>query len=104
MPIGIYVEFEALPGRFDGLIEKLREEGEICMRQDDGCLRMELATPQAPDGRVLLIELWRDRAALQAHKDRPGHSHAWQSDYVASKRVTVCDVIDSPGAPAALRG
>lgn len=103
MPIGIYIEFEALPGRLEGLIAKLREEGETCMRVDDGCLRMELATPQAPDNRVMLMELWRDRAALQAHKDRPDHSHAWQSDFVASKRVAVCDVIASPGAPQALR-
>jgi len=44
-----------------------------------------------------------DRAALKAHQDRRGHSHAWQSNYVAPKRVALCDVIASPGPLQALR-
>lgn len=99
MPIGVYIEFEAQPGRFDGLMERLREESEYCMRHDEGCLRMELALPQKPDGRIMLIELWRDEAAIELHRNQPGHSHDWQKDYVANKRVAVCNVVASPAAP-----
>ncbi|MGB3068853.1 MAG: putative quinol monooxygenase [Ottowia sp.] len=101
MPIGVYIEFEALPGRFDGLMQRLREESEHCMRHDEGCLRMELAVPQKPDGRIMLIELWRDEAAIELHRNQPGHSHDWQKDYIASKRVAVCNVVASPAAPEA---
>lgn len=101
MPIGVYIEFEALPGRFDGLMQRLREESEHCMRHDEGCLRMELAVPQKPDGRIMLIELWRDEAAIELHRNQPGHSHDWQKDYIASKHVAVCNVVASPAAPEA---
>ena len=96
MAIGVYIEFEALPGRFDDLLKRLREESEHCMRHDDGCLRMEIAVPRQPDGRVLLIELWRDQAAIELHQNQPGHSHEWQKAFIAGKRVVVCDVVASP--------
>ncbi|MGD9945562.1 MAG: antibiotic biosynthesis monooxygenase family protein [Burkholderiaceae bacterium] len=96
MPIGIYIEYTPHPHCYDELVRRLREEGETCMREDEGCLRMELATPQKADGRVLLIELWRDRAAIEAHQNKPGHTHAWQDALLQDKRVVVCDVIASP--------
>jgi quinol monooxygenase YgiN len=47
----------------------------------------------AADGsaRVLLSELWRDRQAIEAHRAKPGHSHAWQDALIRAKRVTVCE-------------
>ena len=97
MPLGIYIEYTPRDGCRDTLLAKLREEAESCVRDDDGCLRMEVAVPEKEgDSRVLLIELWRDRAALDAHSARPGHSHAWQEPLVESKRVSVCTVVASP--------
>lgn len=94
--IGIYIEYDPLPGQLEGLVRRLRTESEVCMRDDDGCLRMELSLPVARDGRVFLSELWRDQAAIDAHKQRPTHSHAWEKEFVASKRVHIVDVIASP--------
>lgn len=100
MALGIYIEYMPRDGCRDTLLRRLREEAERCMRGDDGCLRMEVAVPQkAEDQRIFLIELWRDRTALDAHGAKPGHSHAWQEPLVESKRVSVCDVVASPGAP-----
>jgi quinol monooxygenase YgiN len=97
MSLGIYIEYTPRPGCRETLLGKLREEAESCVRDDDGCLRMEVAVPEkGDDPKVLLIELWRDRAALDAHSARPGHSHAWQEPLVESKRVSVCTVIASP--------
>lgn len=101
MTIAIYIEFTPRPGQRDVLIERLRHEARECIARDDGCLRMELALPQtADDARVWLIELWRDRAAIDAHGARPGHSHAWQQPLVEHKVVSVCTVLESP-QPAA---
>jgi len=97
MPLGIYIEYTPRDGCRDTLLARLREEAESCVRDDDGWLRMEVAVPEKDgDPRVLLIELWRDRAALDAHSARPGHSHAWQEPLVESKRVSVCTVVASP--------
>jgi len=99
MALGIYIEYMPRAGCRDTLLSRLREEAERCRRDDEGCLRMEVAVPQkVDDQRIFLIELWRDRAALDAHSSKPGHSHAWQESLVESKRVSVCDVLASPGA------
>lgn len=94
-PIGIYIEYRPHPHKFDEFLELLRQESEETMR-DDGCLRMEVALPEKPDGRVFLIELWRDEAAIEAHRSKPGHSHAWQDPLVVEKRVARCRVDFSP--------
>lgn len=97
MALGIYIEYTPRPGCRETLLARLREEAETCVREDDGCLRMEVAVPEkGDDPRVLLIELWRDRAALDAHGGKPGHSHAWQEPLVEAKRVSVCTVVASP--------
>lgn len=94
--IAIYIEYEPLPGCLPELQARMAHECEECIREDDGCLRMELSQPEPPDGRLLLAELWRDQAALDAHKNKPGHSHEWQKALVAAKRVSRCRVIVSP--------
>lgn len=96
MPIGIYIEYEAQPDCFDDMLRYLRRETEECMRDDDGCLRMELAMPDNAPGRLVLSELWRDRESIERHRNKPGHSHDWQQALVANKRVLVCSVIASP--------
>lgn len=97
MALGIYIEYTPRAGCRSALLERLREEAEACVSEDDGCLRMEVAVPEkASDERVLLIELWRDRAALNAHSAKPGHSHAWQEPLVESKQVSVCTIVASP--------
>lgn len=98
-PIGIYMEYRPHAGAFDEFLRLLRQEAEETLR-DDGCLRMEIAQPETPDGRVFLIELWRDAAAIEAHRMKPGHSHAWQEPLIAEKRVARCRVDVSPSPKA----
>lgn len=94
-PIGIYIEYRPFPEHFEMFMTLMRREAEETMA-DDGCLRMEIAQPSPPDGRVFLIELWRDDGAIKAHASKPGHSHAWQDGLVAEKRVSRCEVDYSP--------
>ncbi|MBM3524149.1 MAG: antibiotic biosynthesis monooxygenase [Alphaproteobacteria bacterium] len=90
-PIAILIEFRARPERASELVERLRADATETLR-DDGCLRMEVLLDRAPDGCVWLSELWRDRAAIDAHRTKPGHSHAWQEPLIEGKRVVVCDL------------
>lgn len=97
--ITIYIEFEAKPGCMERLVARLRKESHVCIEQDDGCMRMELGIPAGSSDRVVLSELWRDRASVEVHKQRPTHSHAWEQELVATKRVVIYDVIESPVKP-----
>ena len=89
--MAIIIEFEVKPacrGEFEAALQ--RDAAETL--RDDGCMRMEILHPRGASDRVVLSELWRDDAAIAAHRTKPGHSHAWQDPFIQSKRVTVCEV------------
>ncbi|RPI43982.1 MAG: antibiotic biosynthesis monooxygenase [Betaproteobacteria bacterium] len=90
--IAIIVEFDPHPGRRAEFLEKLECDARETLR-DDGCLRMEVLRACDDSGRIVLSELWRDRAAIEAHRCKPGHSHAWQEPLLRSKRVLVCETV-----------
>jgi quinol monooxygenase YgiN len=89
--IAILIEFDVKPERraeFEQLLGRdVRET-----LGDAGCLRMEILLPRTADNRIVLSELWRDQQSIEAHRNKPGHSHAWQEPLISGKRVTVCDV------------
>ena len=60
---------------------------------DDGCHRMEVLQVRRQPNHIVLSELWRDDAAIEAHRNKPGHSHAWQEPLIVSKRVISATVI-----------
>jgi quinol monooxygenase YgiN len=95
--IAILIEFEPHPQHAHEFLAALQLDAAQTL-QDDGCLRMEVLRVRDGAGRIVLSELWRDQAAIDAHRNRPGHSHEWQIPLVKSKRVTICDAPD-PDAP-----
>lgn len=89
--IAILIEFDVKPESRAEFERLLRRDARATL-QDAGCLRMEVLLPRADDQRVVLSELWRDQQSLEGHRNKPGHSHAWQETLIHAKRVTVCDV------------
>jgi quinol monooxygenase YgiN len=85
----ILVEFDPLPEQRADFLNRLREDARETLG-DDGCLRMEILLACDGSDRVVLSELWRDQAAVEAHRAKPGHSHAWQAPLLRSKRVIAC--------------
>jgi quinol monooxygenase YgiN len=84
--LAIIVEFEAKPECVEAFEAKLRADAAETLR-DDGCFRMEVLNVRGQPGCFVLSELWRDDAAIEAHRNKPGHSHAWQEPWLVSKRV-----------------
>lgn len=99
--IAIFVEFEPHPEHAAEFLETLKRDAAETLR-DDGCLRMEVLAVRNGDGKILLSELWRDHTAIEAHRNKPGHSHAWQDRLIRSKRVTICDTLDDDEAARSL--
>ena len=89
--IAILIEFDVKPDCREEFLQKLRSDARETLG-DAGCLRMEVLLPQSGN-RVLLSELWCDRQAIENHRNKPGHSHAWQEALISAKRVTACDVV-----------
>jgi quinol monooxygenase YgiN len=93
--IAILIEFDVKPECRAEFEQALRQDARATLN-DAGCLRMEVLLPRPVDeaggGRIVLSELWRDQQAIEDHRSKPGHSHAWQEPLIHGKRVTVCDV------------
>ncbi len=92
--IAIIVEYEVRPGCLDEQERRLLATAQQCLAED-GCLRMEVFRPIGQDNNLVLSELWRDEAALQAHRSQPGHAeqHEHQDELCAGKRVLRGDLI-----------
>lgn len=91
--IAILIEFDVRPHcrvEFERLLRRDTQE----TLGDAGCLRMEILLPKTDDNRIVLSELWQDQQSIEAHRSKPGHSHAWQEPLISGKRVTVCDVVE----------
>ena len=94
--IAIIIEFRIAPGTRALFLERLRENCEETLR-DDGCLRMEVSEPVGGDGGTFyLTERWRDQAAIESHRARPGHdeSHARIDELILEKKVAKCRVVN----------
>jgi quinol monooxygenase YgiN len=92
--IAIIIELEPHPQHREELMRRLQADARETLT-DDGCLRMEVLHVSDGSGRLVLSELWRDRAAIEAHRAKPGHSHAWQDRLLRSKRTLVCETAEA---------
>lgn len=90
--IAIIVEYEAKP-EFRAALEDIVRRNAAETLDDAGCLRMEVLIPRGAVDRILLNELWRDKQAIDDHRNQPGHDagHRRYEHMIAAKRVLVCD-------------
>ncbi len=86
--IAIIVEYDVKPGFQAEMLKRLEEISTQCL-SEDGCSRMEIFAPQGMEHTLVLSELWRDPASLEAHRNQPGHEqqHAVIDDLCLGKRV-----------------
>ena len=82
----IAVLFEAVPGQGEALEEALLRQAENSLREEDGCLRFDVARDPATEGRFFLYEIYEDEAAFDAHGKTP---------YYKSFREKIADMIAS---------
>src|SRR5271167_3050851 len=66
----IVVEFEVKPEHRDAFVELMKNHTRLS-RTEDGCQQFDVLLPQNDLSRVLLIEAWRDQAALDVHAKVP---------------------------------
>jgi autoinducer 2-degrading protein len=74
--ISIIVEYELLPGSDEDFAAMLKDHARRSLLEEDGCLRFDVLKPVgddgAPvDGRMLVSEIYVDRAAVDVHMANP---------------------------------
>ncbi|WP_138757243.1 putative quinol monooxygenase [Modestobacter altitudinis] len=86
----------ATPGRRDELIAAARAIAAVT-RSDRGCLSYDFAADLDDPDRVLGVEVWADRAALDEHM---GHDHSREFLAAVPGMVTGEPVMAFHGVPA----
>ncbi|HEX9585352.1 MAG TPA: putative quinol monooxygenase [Gammaproteobacteria bacterium] len=84
--IALVVELEIDSRHFDEFVEIVTAHGENSRNIEEGCLRFEVLKPREGDNKIILVEVYADDAALDAH---------WNSAHMAKYREQVSGLIVS---------
>ena len=60
-------ELEIDPAQTEAFVAALREVGQASVRSEEGCLALYAVAEKQDPGRVRVFEIYRDRAAYEAH-------------------------------------
>ena len=91
----ILVDFRLKPGSRDAFRRLIDENARISVREEPGCRRFDVLEPLKEKDRVLLYEVYDDRAAFDLHL-RSAHFasfNAASAPLVAEKTVTDCALV-----------
>ena len=82
----LVVELEIDPKHFDTFVDIVTRHGANSLEIEEGCLRFEVLIPRESKNKLILVEMYADDAALDAH---------WDSDHMAAYRKRVSKMIVS---------
>jgi quinol monooxygenase YgiN len=89
--IMIVVEFEVKPEHRSAFIELMKGHAQRS-RAEDGCQQFDVLLPQEDQSRVLLVEAWRDQAALDVHSKGPmmAKTRETYQPWLVGRKATRC--------------
>ena len=87
----IVVEFEVKPEHRNAFVELMKNHARLS-RTEDGCQQFDVLLPQSDQSRVLLVEAWRDQAALDVHAKLPrmAQNQETYGPWLVRRKVTRC--------------
>ena len=87
----IVVEFEVRPEHHSAFVELMTNHARLS-RAEDGCQQFDVLVPQNDQSRVLLVEAWRDQAALDVHAKLPRMTQNQEiyGPWLVSRKATRC--------------
>lgn len=91
----IIVDFRLKPGTRGEFRRLVDANARASAAAEPGCRRFDVLEPAAEPDRILLYEIYNDRAAFDAHK-ATGHYATFDKasvGLVASKAVTQCELV-----------
>ncbi|MBU6498588.1 MAG: antibiotic biosynthesis monooxygenase [Rhodospirillales bacterium] len=95
--IAIMVEFGIKPGSWAAFDAHIRAHAQATLREEPGCERFDVLQPLGEDGapdhsRIMLCEVYRDMAAVEAHRANPRMKLVGEGSkpLLASRTLTLC--------------
>ena len=95
--VAIVVEFNLKPGQHAAFDRIIREHARKTLEEEPGCERFDVLQPVGRDGtpdeaRVMLCEVYRDQAAVDAHGKNPrlGAVRDTYAPMIENRRLTLC--------------
>jgi quinol monooxygenase YgiN len=91
----IIVDFRVRPGRRAAFRELIDANARASVANEPGCLRFDVLEPAGEKDRILLYEIYADRAAFEAHVGSE-HFKAFDADSAAmteAKSVVECELV-----------
>lgn len=82
----LVVELEIEADHFETFVDIVTKHGQNSLKIEEGCLRFEVLKPRESKNKVILVEMYADDAALDAH---------WNSEHMAAYRTKVSEMIVS---------
>ena len=76
--ISIFVTVQIKPGKRDAFVTAVLDDAKGSVKDEPGCFRFDVLQDDADPNRVYLYEVYKDRAALDAHRKAP-HYLKWRS-------------------------
>lgn len=94
----IIVTFDMSEANLAAFMPLMLENAETSRRVEPGCERFDVLRVPALPGRIVLYEIYRDRAAFDAHcsSDHFKRFDAATAHMVTAKEVTVLDLLALP--------
>jgi quinol monooxygenase YgiN len=91
----IVVDFRIKPGQMAAFRRLVDENARTSVRSEQGCSRFDVCIDSRDPGRVLLYEVYDDRAAFDTHLKTPHFAlfNEASAPFVADKAVTEYDLV-----------
>jgi (4S)-4-hydroxy-5-phosphonooxypentane-2,3-dione isomerase len=89
--IMIVVEFEVKPEHKNALIDMMTNHARLS-RAEDGCQQFDVLLPVEEPNKIMLVEAWRDQAALGAHSKQPrmAQNRSTYTPWLTARKATRC--------------
>ena len=91
----IAVDFRVKPGQMAAFRKLIDANAKASVRAEPGCSRFDVCAHRNEPDRILLYEIYDDRAAFDAHLKTPHFAefNAQSAPLVAEKTVYECDLV-----------
>ena len=102
----VIVEFRLKPDMHASFRRLVESNAIASVRSEPGCRRFDVLEPKDENGRIVLYEIYRDRAAFEDHL-KTEHFAAFDAaaaDLVTDRTVSHFDLVCEASGPLASRG